>query len=114
MLVVSHPATLPAVDAAATTERASSGDFGMSGPYSSTEVIEKTELGQVERRRPGRKTIVNPALLPLLRGSAAPALDQDLDDQSENPLRPAKGVLVGLLISGLIWTLVGSLLIWFA
>jgi len=100
------------VEAAATTVRATSGDFGMSGPYSSTEVIEQTELGQVERRRPGRKNIVNPALLPLLRGSAAPALD--LDDQSESPLRPAKGVLVGLLISGLIWTLVGSLLIWFA
>jgi hypothetical protein len=89
---------------------AGAGDFSMSGLHGSTHVIEQTDLGQVERRRPGRTENVNPALLPLLRGSEAPALDPD--GYSENPLAPATGIMVGLLISGLIWTLIGSLLIW--
>ena len=57
-----------------------------------------------DRRRPGRLEQVSPALIPLLREPTRyvddPGFDSDL-------LAPARGVLVGLLISVPLWALIG-------
>jgi hypothetical protein len=61
------------------------------------------------RRRPGRPEQVSPALIPLLREPTRyvddPGFDSDL-------LAPARGLVVGLLLSVPLWALVG-LGIWF-
>ncbi len=56
-----------------------------------------------DRRRPGRVAQVSPALIPLLRD---PAHYVDTD-----PLTPARGVMVALLVSVPLWTLIG-LAVW--
>jgi hypothetical protein len=63
-----------------------------------------------ERRRPGRIE-VNPALMPLLRGEAEPDMVDILkeaellesDWESEEALKPARGIAYGLLLSLPLW-----------
>jgi hypothetical protein len=61
---------------------------------------------RLERRRPGRMANVSPALIPLLRGQVR--VPTDHEERRADALRPATGIAVSLLISGLIW----ALLIW--
>jgi len=58
-----------------------------------------------DRRRPGRAEDVSSALLPLLRDPVQ-CVDTDLDIDTD-PLAPARGVVFGLLLSVLVWALVG-------
>jgi hypothetical protein len=55
-----------------------------------------------ERRRPGRKPNVSAALLPLLRGAAPSSLP---DQFGQDDMRPARGIMNGVLISSLFWAL---------
>jgi hypothetical protein len=55
-----------------------------------------------ERRRPGRNPDVSPALLPLLRGDAPLPLP---DQPGRDDMRPARGIMIGVLISLLFWAL---------
>ena len=54
-----------------------------------------------DRRRPGRRTEVNPDLIPLLRGQqpALPALEFDETDECA----AARGLCVGVLLSAPLW-----------
>jgi hypothetical protein len=73
--------------------------------------LDETAL-RVERRRPGRVENVSPELIPILRGINAPALHDDLDDMDD--LAPARGIVTGLLISGVAWAaVIGSIFFWF-
>jgi hypothetical protein len=59
---------------------------------------------RADRRRPGRIEHISPALIPLVRGIAAPP--EPLIEQAEPDLAAATGILVAVLISLPIWTLV--------
>lgn len=73
----------------------------------------------LDRRRPGRAEEVNPALLPLLRGTAhvndnqaactTPAVDEDDPDN----LAAAKGIIMGVGLSAGFWLCLGALVWWF-
>ena len=68
----------------------------------------RADLSRAERRRPGRAEHVDPALLPLLRSGFDPAAvsgDLPLHDIEDNPdpLSPARGIAVALLLSGIFW-----------
>jgi hypothetical protein len=52
-----------------------------------------------DRRRPGRIGNVSPALIPLLRATTVP------DDDG---LAPARGIMVGLLLSMVLWATIGG------
>ena len=66
-----------------------------------------------ERRRPGRLDRVSGELVPLLRSSGALELARDedglgpitlsFDSKDDDPLRPAKGVMLGALIGLTFW-----------
>jgi hypothetical protein len=66
-----------------------------------------------DRRRPGRAP-VNPNLLPLLRrGGAGAVMEQqaeidlpDVEWESEDSMKPARGIVFGLMLSLPIWALV--------
>lgn len=58
-----------------------------------------------ERRRVGRIEKVSPALILLMRGEAAPLFDDHL--VSQDNLAPAIGIAVSVLLSGLVWLLIG-------
>jgi hypothetical protein len=60
----------------------------------------------LERRRPRRLKIVHPFLIPLLRGEAA-EFELELEDIREDGLAPAIGVAMSVLISSLIWVVLG-------
>jgi hypothetical protein len=60
-----------------------------------------------DQRRPGRLEHVSPALIPMLR---KPGQYVDADDS--DPLAPARGIAVGLLLSAPLWALIG-LGVWF-
>lgn len=60
----------------------------------------------MERRRPGRREHVDPALIPLLRRT--PELDAtlpafDLENERQADRAPSRGILIGLILSALIW-----------
>ena len=57
-----------------------------------------------DRRRLGRVQQVSPALIPLLRDPAH-YVDADLDEDT-NPLTPARGVMIGSLISVFLWAFI--------
>jgi hypothetical protein len=58
-----------------------------------------------DQRRPGRLEQVSPALIPLPCEPAQCAdTDQDIDT---DPLVPARGIIVGLLLSVPLWALIG-------
>jgi hypothetical protein len=86
------------------TQHPSKGIFGMSGSHKSSAVVEAANPAVVERRRPGR--IASPPLIPLLRCSIAPA--PDFEETREKEVAPARGIVFGVLISGLFW----AVLIW--
>jgi hypothetical protein len=65
--------------------------------------------GVLDQRRPGRLEKVSPALIPLLREPAECADGLDFDS---DPLAPARGIVVGLLLSVPLWGLIG-LGVWF-
>ena len=75
-------------------------------PSSSTE----QSISASDRRRPGRRTEVNPELIPLLRGqqSAPPAIDFDETDECA----AARGVCVGVLLSAPLWAGIAYLGSW--
>ena len=68
-----------------------------------------------DRRRPGRMDYSNPDLVALLRDASNPADTQDPADSSivfpsEDALGPARGIALGVIISGLAWAvIVGSI-----
>jgi hypothetical protein len=63
----------------------------------------------VDRRRPGRPAHVSPHLLPLLRGTPTPPRPNDLipDSDDDLPETPFLGIISGVLISSLLWCLLG-------
>jgi hypothetical protein len=63
-----------------------------------------------DQRRPGRLDRVSPALIPLLRDPAPCVGTASYEDS--DPGAPARGIVVGLLLSIPLWTLFG-LGIWF-
>lgn len=73
-----------------------------------------------DRRRPGRVDYNNPDLVALLRDASHPAATQDPADSSivfpsEDALGPARGIALGVVVSGLAWAvIVGSIwiLLW--
>ena len=59
-----------------------------------------------ERRRPGRQEHVDPALIPLLRytpdpHATLPAFDLEGDRLAD--LDPFRGIMIGLVVSAVIW-----------
>ena len=64
--------------------------------------------GAPDRRRSGRRVQIleqiSANLIPLLRTETAQYVDADIDT---DPLAPARGIVAGLLISALLWALVG-------
>ena len=63
---------------------------------------------RVERRRPGRVENVSPALIPLLRGETHPPSDDEV--LRKDDLAPAAGIAVSVVLSGLVWFLIGCIL----
>jgi hypothetical protein len=62
-----------------------------------------------DRRRPGRRDNVSPALTPLLREESSQRLPvESADDRSDN-LRSARGIIIWVVVSAAIWLL---LLLW--
>ncbi len=57
--------------------------------------------GAPDRRRPGRLEQISADLIPLLRTETAQYVD------GSDSLAPARGIVVGLLLSALLWALVG-------
>ena len=55
-------------------------------------------------RRPGRLKSIHPFPIQLLRGEAA---EFELEDIRENGLAPATGLAMGVLLSSLIWVVLG-------
>lgn len=77
--------------------------------FAATAVVEPSEgrAANSDRRRLGRIDDVNPTLIPLLR-SNAPA-KRIIEDNLQNGLRPAIGILIGLWLSVLIWGVIAFL-----
>ncbi len=65
-----------------------------------------------DRRRPGRPDHASPHLIPLLRTAEieADAASGALDELPfEDALAPAKGIVVGLLLSVPVWAVIGGI-----
>jgi hypothetical protein len=90
------------------TERStrSEGIFGMFETHQPSPMVEATNPVVVERGRPGRIASVSSALIPLLRGSAVPVSSSERPQEHGVP--PARGIVFGVVISGLFW----AVLIW--
>ncbi len=74
----------------------------------SVEWVSKTssDATAAERRRAGRLAGANPNLIPLLRSSATlieGEHDPDLVRFGSDQSAPARGIMIGLLLSGVIW-----------
>jgi hypothetical protein len=69
---------------------------------------------RVERRRPGRRSYLMPELLRLLRrevgSSEHPIIEDSLDDQDPDQLKPFTGVLVAVGVSIPLWMTIAGLL----
>ena len=85
---------------------------------STAEDFEVTEAPVLrERRRPGRRDDISPELIPLLRGEVLDGLvepgvhpDVPLFDDDEDPMRAARGMLVGFVGGIAFWaTIIGIL-----
>lgn len=71
-----------------------------------------------DQRRPGRRESVNPNLIPLLRGQAAPlpaalpelaeAGDVAVEPDRRTTLAAARGIFLGVALGGLIWGSIGA------
>ena len=71
----------------------------------------------MERRRPGRRSHVDPALIPLLRRTPDTDAQLPLFDFEEDQMEdraPSRGIFIGVAVSALLWVCgiaaVGSLL----
>lgn len=71
---------------------------------------------RVERRRPGPRVAVNPALIPLLRGQGTWGEDRNWfaqhglqHDPGPDPLSAARGFAFAILVCGTFWLAVASL-----
>ena len=69
------------------------------------------QLTTPDRRRPGRLSDVNAALIPLLRNpgpDARAAVDayDELEPRRREDLAPGQGIMVAMLLSGLFWAAV--------
>jgi hypothetical protein len=74
-----------------------------------------------DRRRPGRVDYQNPHLVGLLRDSDEPLLPAEAEerpaevafdaDEHDDPLGPARGILLGMLIASGMWV-AGGLAVW--
>jgi hypothetical protein len=62
-----------------------------------------------DRRRPGRRDDVSPALTPLLREGSSQRLPVESADDSSDNLRSSRGIIIWVLVSAAIWLL---LLLW--
>jgi hypothetical protein len=60
-----------------------------------------------DRRRQGRRNDVNPVLIPLLREAVANGFSDPWTDEEPDQLSTARGVIVGLLLSTIIWIPIG-------
>lgn len=67
---------------------------------------------RTERRRLGRVVYENKALIALLRDPAAEVAGDALAMDGGDALAPARGMLAGLLISVLLWCVIG-LIVWY-
>jgi hypothetical protein len=90
------------------TERSTGfeGIFGMSDLREPIAVVEASNPAAAERRRPGVDASLSPALIPLFRGSNV--LAPDSEEPQERGMPPARGIVFGVLISGMFW----AVLIW--
>lgn len=69
-----------------------------------TDVKTPTEAAVSDRRRPGRREEVNPALIPLLRTSEhPPILDETLEYDEPDQIAGARGVFFGVVLSAPLW-----------
>ena len=77
--------------------------------FATTAVVEPLEgvPANSDRRRLGRIDDVSPTLIPLLRSNAV--AKRIFEDNFENDLRPAIGILTGLKLSVLIWGVIAFL-----
>lgn len=64
----------------------------------------------VDRRRPGRRADISPHLLPLLRGAATVGVPPQplFEDADEHCATPLVGIVSGVLLSSILWCLVGA------
>jgi hypothetical protein len=62
----------------------------------------------VDRRRPGRRTDATPELIELLRGASGGRSFAPDENNQAYPLSAARGVVVGVLLSAIFWTLAGT------
>jgi hypothetical protein len=62
-----------------------------------------------DRRRQGRRNNVSPSLIPLLRDAAANGFPDPWADDEPDQLSTARGLIVGLLLSTIIWIPIGFL-----
>ena len=79
----------------------------------------------VDRRRPGRPREIRLHLIPLLRFGPsseeaealrrqAAANEDTARDDDDDDLRASRGIVFGALAAGLIWAVIGALMIWFS
>jgi hypothetical protein len=66
-----------------------------------------------DRRRAGRVEYRNPSLVSLLRDASNPGVEPGSADDANaveagDPLRAARGIALGVVISGLAWILISS------
>jgi len=73
----------------------------------------EADVATLDRRRPGRRNDISPALIPLLRGKGDTDARPDAIIWASAPKSEARGVFMGLLISILIFGMVG-LAMWLA
>jgi hypothetical protein len=59
-----------------------------------------------DRRRPGRGSDVHPDLLPVYRGIVPDAADDD-----EDGMRPARGIMFGLMLGAACWGVIGAVVV---
>ena len=59
--------------------------------------------GGVERRRAGRPENVSPELVALLRGSPQRPGGMDVPGRAGDQLGAVRGLVVGIIVSGVIW-----------
>lgn len=61
-----------------------------------------------DRRRPGRRTNATPELIELLRGACGGRSFAPDENNQASSLSAARGVVVGVLLSAIFWTLAGT------
>ena len=105
----SYAATIGAVSVQLLAEDAPLRQTDNLEAFATTNLVEPLEgvPANSDRRRLGRIDDVTPTLIPLLRSNAV--AKRIFEDNFENDLRPAIGILTGLGLSVLIWGVIAFL-----